>query len=58
MSEDKVPKIQRALVIQGGGAIGAYNAGVFQALYDTLPKEDEGKGQKGIKINFTLFFSF
>jgi NTE family protein len=27
---------QRALVLQGGGALGAYEVGVFKALYDKL----------------------
>jgi NTE family protein len=36
MSEDKVPKVQRALVLQGGGALGAYDTGVFQALYEKI----------------------
>jgi len=27
---------QRALVLQGGGALGAYDAGVFQALYENI----------------------
>jgi len=31
---------QRALVLQGGGALGAYDAGVFQALYDSFEEED------------------
>lgn len=31
-----VPKKQRALVLQGGGALGAYEAGVFKALYDKM----------------------
>jgi predicted acylesterase/phospholipase RssA len=39
MSEDKVPKMQRALVLQGGGALGAYNTGVFQALYERIDAE-------------------
>jgi len=30
---------QRALVLQGGGALGAYDAGVFQALYDSFDEE-------------------
>ena len=47
MSDDKIPEIQRALVLQGGGALGAYDAGVFQALYDTLPKEVEHNGERG-----------
>ena len=37
---------QRALVFQGGGALGAYEAGVFQALYEALPKKDERNGKK------------
>jgi NTE family protein len=36
MSDDKVPKIQRALVLQGGGALGAYDAGVFRALFEKI----------------------
>ena len=30
---------QRALVLQGGGALGAYEAGVFKALYDWIKKD-------------------
>ena len=36
-----VPKIQRALVMQGGGALGAYEAGVFKAFYDRFFKPSE-----------------
>lgn len=32
---------QRALVLQGGGALGAYDAGVFQALYENINKKDD-----------------
>jgi NTE family protein len=42
MSEDKVPKIQRALVLQGGGALGAYDAGVSQALNEKLNTGHDG----------------
>ena len=31
---------QRALIFQGGGALGAYEAGVFKALCELLPKKD------------------
>ena len=31
-----VPTKQRALVLQGGGALGAYDTGVFQALYENI----------------------
>jgi predicted acylesterase/phospholipase RssA len=33
-----IPKEQRALVMQGGGALGAYEAGVFKALYERFIK--------------------
>ena len=35
MSADKIPT-QRALVLQGGGALGAYDVGVFQAIYKKI----------------------
>ena len=44
MSADKVPK-QRALVLQGGGALGAYNAGVFQAIYEKIKASSDNKGR-------------
>jgi len=31
-----IPATQRALVLQGGGALGAYEAGVFKAIYDRI----------------------
>ena len=31
-----IPTVQRALVLQGGGALGAYQAGAFRALYEKL----------------------
>ena len=33
-----IPTVQRALVLQGGGAPGAYQAGAFKALYEKLKK--------------------
>ena len=33
-----IPTVQRALVLQGGGAPGAYQAGAFRALYEKLGK--------------------
>jgi NTE family protein len=46
-SKDKNEKTgtQRALVLQGGGALGAYDAGVFRALYNKLSKEDKQNGK-------------
>jgi NTE family protein len=40
MSEP-IPKEQRALVMQGGGALGAYEAGVYRTLHDWLSKKLE-----------------
>ena len=37
----------RALVLQGGGALGAYEAGVLKRLAEILRKEDEQNGQSG-----------
>jgi NTE family protein len=36
-----IPKRQRALVFQGGGSLGAYEAGVYQALYEKITKIDK-----------------
>ncbi len=33
-----IPKVQRALVLQGGGALGAYQASVFKALYEKIKR--------------------
>ena len=37
-SECSIPKVQRALVLQGGGALGAYQAGVFKTLYEKIKR--------------------
>jgi predicted acylesterase/phospholipase RssA len=41
MGKNNIPNVQRALVFQGGGSIGAYEAGVFKAFYDSFFKVDE-----------------
>ena len=38
--QNKNEYVQRALIFQGGGALGAYNAGAFKALYEKLIEED------------------
>jgi NTE family protein len=49
MSHNKVPKTQRALVLQGGGALGAYEAGVLEVLCTKLYEEDkENKREDGL----------
>jgi NTE family protein len=39
-SGDKRPPFQIALVLQGGGALGAYQAGVYQALHEASIEPD------------------
>lgn len=39
--------LQRALVFQGGGSLGAYESGVFKAIYERITKQDEENGEKG-----------
>jgi NTE family protein len=45
-----IPAKERALVLQGGGALGAYEAGAYKALYEFLSKKDEREGNKGRPI--------
>jgi NTE family protein len=42
------PKIQRALVLQGGGSLGAYEAGVFHILYHWIKKDIKENGNENI----------
>src|SRR6476620_10343558 len=37
-SKYSIPKVQIALVLQGGGALGAYQVGVFKALYEKIKR--------------------
>ena len=37
-------KKMRALVLQGGGALGAFQAGAFKALYEKITREDKENG--------------
>ncbi len=41
------PDSQRALVLQGGGSLGAYEAGAYQAIYEKITKMDKEKGETG-----------
>jgi len=44
---DKISDFQRVLVLQGGGSLGAYEAGTFQAFSEMLTVEDTKRGFKG-----------
>jgi NTE family protein len=43
----KKKKKMRALILQGGGALGAFQAGAFKALYQKLTREDKENGNEG-----------
>ena len=43
-----VKRVQRAVIFQGGVALGAYEAGVFRAIVEKLIKNDEDKKRKGL----------
>lgn len=49
--DSEIPDKQRALIFQGGGALGAYEVGAFKALAEELPKLDKQKGE----VNRPLF---
>lgn len=44
-----VKRVQRAIIFQGGVALGAYEAGVLQALVDKLDKVEEDQVKEGLK---------
>jgi NTE family protein len=62
----KIPEKQRVLILQGGGALAAYEAGVFEALYDHFSKENTDRGPlfdiiagtSGGAINSALLVSY
>jgi NTE family protein len=45
-----IPEKERALVLQGGGSLGAYGAGVYSRLYESLSRMDTEEGNKGKPI--------
>lgn len=44
-----VKRVFRAMIFQGGVALGAYEAGVFRALVEKLIKEDKNKTSRGLQ---------
>src|SRR5919109_1272282 len=45
-----IPEKERAVVLQGGGSLGAYEAGSYRALYEKLSEKDMNEGRKGRAI--------
>jgi NTE family protein len=45
-----IPDKERALVLQGGGSLGAYGAGAYRALYESISEMDTKNGNKGKPI--------
>jgi NTE family protein len=41
-----IPKEERALVLQGGGSLGAYEVGAYKALYEWLVEKDKREGKE------------
>ena len=50
-NKKEIPAIQRALILQGGGSLGAYETGVFRTLFDKISQIDN----KPAKENRLLF---
>jgi len=46
-----IPEKERALVLQGGGSLGPYEAGAYKALYEWLSEKDKKRREKE-KFNF------
>jgi predicted acylesterase/phospholipase RssA len=51
-----VPKVQRALVLQGGGALGAYQAGAFKSLYENIARNQGDDNDDDNGVNNSSFF--
>ena len=41
-----IPRKERALVLQGGGSLGAYEAGAYKRLYEWLSDKDKREGKE------------
>ena len=42
----EIPKEERALVLQGGGSLGAYEVGAYKALHEWLVEKDKREGKE------------
>jgi predicted acylesterase/phospholipase RssA len=50
----KIPKEQRALIFQGGGALGAYEVGFYQAVYERFMKLKKHKNPFDIVVGTSI----
>lgn len=50
LNKQSVPQVQRALVLQGGGALGAYQAGVFKSLYEKIKGSPVDSNEKDVPL--------
>jgi NTE family protein len=41
-----IPAKERAFLLQGGGSLGAYEAGAYKALYEWLSEKDKKERRK------------
>jgi NTE family protein len=48
MSKNKESRPQRALVLQGGGSLGAYEAGVFSVIYNWIKNQNDANKDDNI----------
>ena len=48
-----IPDQERALILQGGGSLGAYEVGVYKALYEWLSNKDR-KQKKSRSSTFDI----
>ncbi len=44
-----IPDKQRALILQGGGALGSYEIGVLQSIYEHIFKNGDEENPNGIE---------
>lgn len=49
-----IPEKERALVLQGGGSLGAYEAGAYKAIFEALSKEDNAKPTSHRRSTFDI----
>lgn len=50
LNKHPIPRVQRALVLQGGGALGAYQVGVFKSLYEKIKGLQNVSNEKDVPL--------